>query len=550
MSEAIIRDLLADNLSVLEPGLELLDIEKYIPSTFGTRSFLDLLAKDRMGQWVIIEVKKTDAAAREAAHEVFKYAEAVMRHFGARSDEIRVVVASIEWRELLIPFSRLKSETTISVDGYRLELDAVAKTLKAELVETIAVNQGRYLAPWHELNMYHDQSSLTRGIKSFDKCCKAKNIEDYVMVILKLSATFNKGSAYAIDHMFQKLSSTIGSRPGYSSTLSGKYQYILYFAPQILSREHCIDIISHNKTKLEEIIAFTSGMSGDEELCTLHESAYDTMPRPVRDWLEIGYSAKFQDLLINELDCVVEQVLRRGAFARNSLLSDQAIIDELKGSTGSSGRSFKRTIDMSNRAHVAAAKSDLATALASNIGWLTQINRVLDDISKEAPEAAVEIDVLCPSSGVFSLYFIATDEDPILSAPQYDVLVKDKSGNINKIYLGVLAPNDQNATLNDILDKYYDGDIRNLMLLAGTGYFDARDVDIMDDLGLTYKTFRLNNPAERSGWFELKDGRWKEIFPDLPFQPLNPYFEKNQPLISSIVNAIGSRMHEGFHDLS
>ncbi|WP_406586873.1 endonuclease NucS domain-containing protein [Asaia lannensis] len=72
MNEAAIRDLLAADLSVLEEGMELVKIEQYIPKSLGTRNFLDILAKDKAGQWVIIEVKKTNAAARQAAHEVFK----------------------------------------------------------------------------------------------------------------------------------------------------------------------------------------------------------------------------------------------------------------------------------------------------------------------------------------------------------------------------------------------------------------------------------------------------------------------------------------------
>jgi hypothetical protein len=161
MSEALIRDLLASNISVLEPGLQLLAVEKYIPGKLGTKSFLDLLAKDRSGHWVIIEIKKTNAAAREAVHEVFKYAEAVQRYLGARSDEIRVIVASVEWKELLIPFSRLKAETNIAVDGYRIEVNLAGRSITSTRVVPILMNQGRYLAPWHQLNMYHDSQSRT-----------------------------------------------------------------------------------------------------------------------------------------------------------------------------------------------------------------------------------------------------------------------------------------------------------------------------------------------------------------------------------------------------
>ena len=123
MNENAIRDLLAKDLTVLEAGLELVEIEQFIPPELGTRCFLDILAKDGSGHWVIIEIKKTKAASREAAHEVFKYVEAVQRHFGARNSEIRAIVASVEWDEMLVPFSKLRSETTIAVEGVQLILD-------------------------------------------------------------------------------------------------------------------------------------------------------------------------------------------------------------------------------------------------------------------------------------------------------------------------------------------------------------------------------------------------------------------------------------------
>lgn len=45
--------------------------------------------------------------------------------------------------------------------------------------------------------------------------------------------------------------------------------------------------------------------------------------------------------LIDGIQWTIERVERPGTFARNTLLSDEAIIAELKGSTGSSHQSFK-----------------------------------------------------------------------------------------------------------------------------------------------------------------------------------------------------------------
>ncbi|HEY9213375.1 MAG TPA: endonuclease NucS domain-containing protein [Ancylobacter sp.] len=549
MNEAKIRDLLASDLSVLEDGLELLKIEQFIPSKLGTRNFLDILAKDKAGHWVIIEVKKTDAAAREAAHEVFKYVEAIQRHFGARNDEIRAIVAAVEWKELLIPFSRLRNETSIAVNGVQLVPDAERKSLKAYAIEPVAVNQGRYLAPWHELNMYHDEPNLECGITSYDECCKTKGIEDYVLVILKAAEDFNAKANIGINVAIQQLSTLFGDGASVPIPQLERFEYVLYFAPQILTREFCLATIARDTELLEEVRAFTEDMGAEAELCTLHENVYDLEPSPYRDHLEIGYAAKFGQTLLVDEGWTVERVLRRGMFARNSLLTDEAIIEELEGSTGSSSRSFKRTVNFANKAHIASAKAGLGEALATNPAWLAQIGRVVDEASAAWPGGTARIAVFAPSSGVFSLYFIATD-NTASHLPQYEITVNAADGTAVAVYFGLLVPEGHPASLQQILNKYYDGRMGSLMFLASAGFYERRDADVMDDLGLAYRSFRIDDPNGKAEWSALKDDRWRPFAPTRPWQPLQLYFDTNNQLITSIVEAIGSRMLAGFHDMS
>lgn len=554
INEDGIRDLLASNLSILEDGLQLLKIEQYIPSTLGTRSFLDILAKDRAGHWVIIEVKKNNATAREAAHEVFKYVEAVQRHFGARNNEVRAIIASTEWKELLVPFSKIRAESNIAIEGVHLVLANQDTCLKASPVEPITLTQGRYIAPWHELNVYHDKSSLQRGIESYDQCCQTKGIQNYVLVVLKAAEDFNERAAATVAAALQALKGEYAIN-NTNSTLPQNYdlerfEYILYFAPQMLTREFCLDVIASEPDQLEEAKELRRDVGELAEICFLHESVYDASPRPFRDHLEIGYAAKFgQKLLIDE-GWSVERVLRRGLFERNVLLNDKAIIEELQGLTGSSGQVFKRSISLANRAHISSARDDLAAALDKNPAWLSQVFRIFDTIHKDMPNGYVNINLFNPSSGVFTLYFMASEEDSISYMPRYEVALTDNTEKLFRIYIGLLAPSGKAMSLNEIITKYYNGRVGNLMFLASTGFYETRDTDILDDLGLVYKTFRLDDPHGNQQWFELKDDRWKRFTPPTPFQPLQPYFDKNTALLKSIVNTIGSRMHSGFHDMS
>src|ERR1700741_2143214 len=107
--ESDIRDSLAQQLGAIEPGLKLVDKEVELPNAIGARGFIDLLARDRFGNLVVIEVKRADQTARQGLHEVLKYAELLHREHGRPKHQIRLVIASTTWHELTIPFSGLMS---------------------------------------------------------------------------------------------------------------------------------------------------------------------------------------------------------------------------------------------------------------------------------------------------------------------------------------------------------------------------------------------------------------------------------------------------------
>ena len=56
MKESALRDLIAQKISQLKPGLTLLQKEQYIPGEHGTKSFIDLYARDEKGRHVLIEL--------------------------------------------------------------------------------------------------------------------------------------------------------------------------------------------------------------------------------------------------------------------------------------------------------------------------------------------------------------------------------------------------------------------------------------------------------------------------------------------------------------
>ena len=118
-----LRDLIASNIDVIGPGLRLIKKEAYIPNVLGTNGFIDLYAIDDQSRHVLIELRRSDSADREAIHELHKYVEGVKQHLAVRDEEIGMVVASTTWRELAVPFSRFVADSDWNVRGVELLVD-------------------------------------------------------------------------------------------------------------------------------------------------------------------------------------------------------------------------------------------------------------------------------------------------------------------------------------------------------------------------------------------------------------------------------------------
>ncbi|MDB5740982.1 MAG: hypothetical protein JWP16_2022 [Alphaproteobacteria bacterium] len=122
-SEDEIRDYLAKNLHLVEPGLTLIDKEKLLPNDKGAKGFVDLFVRTATGQLVVIEIKRSDAAARQCLHELSKYAALLRQNLLVKDSEFRLVVLSTDWHELLVPFAEFVTATRYNCSGHVIVLD-------------------------------------------------------------------------------------------------------------------------------------------------------------------------------------------------------------------------------------------------------------------------------------------------------------------------------------------------------------------------------------------------------------------------------------------
>ncbi len=119
-NEDELRDHLAENLGLIEPGLKLIATNYPIKTLVGANGALDILAKDTYGCFVIIEVKRSDQAARQALHELSKYISAFLTTQHVDEQKLRCFVISTHWHELDTPLAYFRVTAAVNVKGFQV----------------------------------------------------------------------------------------------------------------------------------------------------------------------------------------------------------------------------------------------------------------------------------------------------------------------------------------------------------------------------------------------------------------------------------------------
>lgn len=151
--EAELRDYLAENLDKVERGLKPLKVEARLRSHRLAGGRLDILARDRFNRVVVIEVKRTNEAARQTLHEITKYISLISNSEGIPLQELRCIVVAIEWNELYEAFCLFSSELSYTIEGFApaaLSGDDLS-LLKVEIAKTF---RGPHFSPVSRIYKY------------------------------------------------------------------------------------------------------------------------------------------------------------------------------------------------------------------------------------------------------------------------------------------------------------------------------------------------------------------------------------------------------------
>ena len=529
MKENEIRDLLVQNLDILNQDYQFLDKEKYLPSKVGTKSFIDILAHNGKGKYIIIELKKSDTAAREAIHELFKYMEAVKENLATKTDEIELVVVSTEWDELYVPFSSLASNANLKVIGYQLFISN--NNLSAKAIDIHQINEDRILSAVQMARYYETEKSLQNGIKEHCDFFDNHKIKNFILVILKTPELYRDMVIQSF-HQFQMQNFGINDIEK-AKQMIPDYKYMIYSVNQLLSIQQYSTIL-FDYEEVEEYVneILNNDESSDlDKMEQLNQVLIEQEPFPEADYTEIGTPAKYQKFREKEGWELIE-IKRFGSLSDNIMLSDDLIENEILGTAGTTGQKFSSIIDISNKASITRVKREIKNCLSDNIVWRNHILEILDTLEKEKVKQ-VRCSIYNPMNIVHSIYLILSRPDGLLYIPSYQIEVVTE--NEKKMYLGYLDGAINDVSLNEVFNKFFDGELGFMLSLTWGGY-SGNNLEIVDFIGLKYKTMLITIDNNQDRFFYDYQNYKFSIMQE--FDPIYYIYEKlsNKMLVEEILS--------------
>ncbi|MEH6735491.1 MAG: endonuclease NucS domain-containing protein [Shewanella sp.] len=486
MSESKIRDKLISNLSIFDMGLELVGKEYFVPNSEGTRGFIDILAKDNYGRYVIIELKRSNSSARQAIHEVLKYIEGLKENKSLKDDEIISLIVSTEWDELMIPFSSYVKTCKSETIGFKLCVDKALNPISVLKVSPIEIQNERIFSHSHMCYFYYDEHGMNEGLKSISNSYLAKGIKDYLLVVLRYdSQSFDKNK--------------IGSREYYDGTENNSkpLKLLVYTTSQLLSDAKYLEIINSNKDDFEDFDEdYINSLKGLERTEELYHSVLNSLPFPKKDYVEIGYPAKFAyDIL--ECGWEILYLKRYGRVINNELLSDDVIVNELKGLSGHDFCSYKKSFI--SLEHLKNSVGEMEHCLKYNAIWRVGVVSAVQDVCKKLDGKvykSVDSYIFNPSNTIYTINLIIKSamncENTEQWIPQYfiDIDTDDYSYK----YYGCLIETElsiDDITFKKVIEDCYEGSVTKLIMSQSHGGFESNDCEFVMSYGLKYANYLI-----------------------------------------------------------
>lgn len=451
--EIIYRNKISSNLNLVESGLSLIEEEYKLENSYGTRGYVDILCRDKYGHTVIIEIKRSKAASRQALHELHKYVALIKANSGLAQDEIRCILISTDWSELIVPFSEFYHQSSYQIIGYKLESDSDGNNISTTEITPLDKSTKEYSLYYkHYIYLYDTYSKRKNEINTILSRINASDMEGGVLLHLDYCGNNNMVI----------------------------YKYLHYVAYTKISDTLKEKWITENSEYYNENLEDDIETDIDEEIGSkINFRSYDTF--------EIGYPEKFTNMLCDGWK--ISEIHRFGDLKpTEKIIPDEQIIKDICGLNGTHSALYLKLLNPQHKESWKKAKDKIQYSLLGNKTWEELVKNFLAYIEQNHPNSDIGFYIFNPLNIIYSIYeYIKNGKTSYF--PLLEILISSNSQKnltILRSHL-IVSDSDKEVDLFKVVNDVF-GNNYNFFDLVG-----LRDIWRHDDILIEKMNFKYLN---------------------------------------------------------
>lgn len=460
-TEAAVRDYLAACLDMIEPGLALVETELKLPSPRGSHGFLDIFARDAAGKLVIVEIKRTRKAAREALQELYKYVALIRSKYLVTVNEYRVILLSVDWNDLLEAYSEFVPHAPFEVSAGRIVLGSSGLPERIDPVSRITNAAPRRFAVRHFFWGFPDQATADAAAGTLGKHFQKLGLRDFVLVRSRPTDPMYDGRNF------------------------------LYFAQQELKFEEYDTLLKaamNGDAYAEFQETINDYVELEDRVAEAADAIWSANGTPGRheigsDDMEIAYPEKARHWF-NDIQQADVHVHRFGRFEA-PWLTEKQIVSDLVGEGGASDFRLRYTARTAHRHEIDGLLKRIDNVFFYNPAWQGAAGQLVRYAERRG-DATIVFSAFSNEDVLRTVAGLAFGYLGFMPIFRLDLTTAGKTES----YFGLLEWDGTPFSFDGVVKKNFGGDPFSYFLAVGMGHNRQVNRDLLHGMGLSYGMFR------------------------------------------------------------
>lgn len=469
MKESEIKNYLAKNLHILSSELVLVKTEYKLENNVGTDGYIDILARDIFDNYVIIEIKQSKQSSRSAIHEIMKYVSLLKTTLHLKDSEIRVVIISTEWDELITPFCEWKEKVDLAIEGYQFTLEKKC----VEIIDVIGGRQERELSRNQLAFLYKTVNEFYRCKKKLVNIIQKCKLQDFFLLELR-----NEGNNRVV------------------------FPFVLILVIQRCSEEEYISILTSSNwgEEWDEQEIYDYGYEAEELLVFLEEGIYkEIISYNFFNDVEICSPEKIV-LMVTQQGWIPTGVSKSGYFVHENR-SDEWFFRKATGvEENNNNYIFENFCDSKFELKFSEMLNSAREFMYHKDDMLSSFDKLWNGIKhREVKRTTIQI---YNSGNIIQNLVMYENSGYIEALPYADVFLEYKNGKVDRYIILLAYGGGERRPECFVLENLLKGNGLAYMQMLWSGDIVKYNDEIMKNLGLTYDWIKY---SYENGCWELRE---------------------------------------------